>query len=131
MSDEEIGSAAEEAAKLFGALAGWAREHGGDLGHGVADAAQRSAHDLNEHLATGSAECQYCPVCRGIHLVRELHPEVRTHLAVAGASLMQAAGALLATVAPEERTEGTGRRRDDLEHIDLDEPDEDGGPWPE
>ena len=44
---QDIGSVAEEAAKLFGALSGWAREHGSE-----------------EHIATGAPECTYCPVCR-------------------------------------------------------------------
>lgn len=127
---DDIGSVAEEAAKLFGAISGWAKEQGTDLGQGVADAAAGAAHtlhDVNEHVATGSAECTWCPVCRTVHLVRELSPEVRDHLASAGASLMQAAAALMATAVPDQGG-GTGRG-EDLEKIDLDEdwPDE-GGP---
>ncbi len=38
--DEPVGSAAEEAAKLLGAVADWAREHGGShLGDGLGSAA--------------------------------------------------------------------------------------------
>lgn len=124
---DDVGSVSDEAAKLFGALSGWARTHGTDFGHGVADFAAGAAHaaqEANEHIATGSAECTLCPLCRAVHVVRELSPEVKSHLAVAGASLMQAVAALMATAVPDDR-----KRDDGVEHIDLDgDPDED---WPE
>ena len=124
---DPVGSVAEEAAKLFGALSGWAKEHGDDLGQGVsgmASGAAHAIHDVNEHIATDSAECRFCPVCRGIHVLRELSPEVKTHLAVASSSLMQAAAALMATAVPDEGKAGSGRG-EDIETINLD----DG--WPE
>ena len=117
----DVGSLAEEAGKLLGALSGWAREHAGEAGEGLsgfASHAAASAHDLNEHLATGSAECTVCPVCRTVHAVRQLSPEVTAHLTAAVSSLAQAAAAVMA--APE-RTPRTG----DVEHIDL------GDEWPE
>lgn len=95
-----VGSVGEEAAKLFAAFAGAAREQGGQYAGaaaGVAAAAARAAHDLDEHLATGSAECQWCPVCRVVHAVRQTSPEVREHLSVAAGALAQAAAGLLAT----------------------------------
>lgn len=103
--DEEIGSVADEAAKLLGALSGWAR-------------------DVDEHVATGSEECTYCPICRTVHVVRQTSPEVRTHLAVAAASLMQAAAGILATVTSDEA--GPPKPAEGFEHIDLDE-----DAWPE
>ncbi|MFC6286559.1 hypothetical protein ACFP3Q_04500 [Nocardioides sp. GCM10027113] len=124
---EDVGSVAEEAAKLFGALSDWAKDHGSDLGHGLAGAAEhaaRAAHDVDEHLATGSAECTWCPVCRTIHAVRQTSPEVRAHLTVAAASLMQAAAGLLATVVPDEER-AAAARGEHVEHIDLDDE------WPE
>jgi hypothetical protein len=109
---DRIGSAAEEAAKLFGVLSGWAS----DLGH-----------DVEDHLATGAAECTYCPICRTVHAFREAGPEIRAHLASASASLLQAAAGVLAAVAASQapvRDRSTG-----VENIDLGEgPDED---WPE
>lgn len=126
MSDREepqVGSATEEAMKLFGALSDWAKEHREDLHHGVAgfaSSAAAAAADVNEHLATDAAECQWCPVCRTVHLVRELSPEVKSHLVAAGSSLVQAAAALLATTVPQER-----RAPEDVERIDLD------GDWPQ
>lgn len=114
----DIGSLGEEAAKLLGALSGWAREHAvetGDALSGMAGHAAASAHDLNEHLATGSAECTVCPICRSVHAVRQLSPEVKAQLATAMTSLAQAAAAILAP--PDVRAEGSG----DVEHIDLDD----------
>lgn len=101
---DDIGSVAEEAAKLFGALSGWARDHG-----------------LDETLATGAPECTYCPICRAVHAVRECSPEVRQHLVVAAASLIQAASAIMTAVAtPPDRNDDPSTRRDTVEHIDLD-----------
>jgi len=114
----EVGSLGEEAAKLLGALSGWTREHveeAGDGLSGLAAQAAASAHDLDEHLATGSAECTVCPVCRTVHAVRQLSPEVKVHLATAMSSLAQAAAAILAP--PDARAGGSG----DVEHIDLDD----------
>ena len=73
----------------------------------------------NEHLATGAAECTVCPVCRTVHAVRQLSPEVTAHLAAAVTSLAQAAAALMASTAPRPRVRH-GRDRD-VEHIDLDD----------
>lgn len=119
---EVVGSVGEEAAKLLDALSGWAREqqHGlGDSVAGATEAAARAAHGVNEHLATGAPECEVCPVCRTVHLVRSASPEVKAHLATAASSLLQAAAGLLATAAPEPR-----RTVDDVEHIGLDDTDD-------
>lgn len=121
--DDEVGSLAEEAGKLLGALNGWAREQGGGLGEtvgGLSEHASTAAHDLNDHFATGSAECTVCPICRTVHAVRHLSPEVKTHLASAAASLMQAAAGVLATAVPAD---AASKDRGDVEHIDLDEED--------
>jgi hypothetical protein len=100
----DVGSLGEEAAKLFGALAGWAREHAGEAGEG---------------LSTGSAECTVCPVCRTVHAVRQLSPEVKAHLTTAMTSLAQAAATIMATQGPR------ADHRGDVEHIDL------ADEWPE
>lgn len=117
----DVGSLGEEAAKLLGALSGWAREHAGEAGEGLSGLAAQAAaaaHDLDDHLATGSAECTVCPLCRTIHAVRRLSPEVTAHLSSAAASLVQAAAAFMDT-----RTSQAGATVD-VEHIDLD------GEWP-
>jgi hypothetical protein len=116
----------EEAAKLLGALSDWARDQGSDVGEslgGLASHAATSLHDLNNHLATGSAECTYCPVCRTVHAVRQTSPEVRAHLAHAASSLLQAAAGLLATTPPGSPGRAPGVERIDL---DTDDPEVDG-----
>jgi len=121
-SHEPVGSVGEEAAKLLGALSEWARDQGTDYAGSAAGAASTFAHavrDVNEHVATGSEDCRYCPVCQVIHVVRQTSPEVRAHLSVAASSLMQAAAGLLATHA-DGRTSHSP-----VEKIDLD----DGSEW--
>ncbi|UFN45597.1 hypothetical protein [Nocardioides okcheonensis] len=123
----EVGSLGEEAVRLLGALSGWARDHADDAGDGLAGLAAQaaaSARDLDDHLATGAAECTVCPICRTVHAVRQLGPEVTGHLAAAVTSLAHAANALLAT---HDAGRGAARRqpdgRGDVEHVDLDDPD--------
>lgn len=99
----EVGPLAEETAKLLGALSGWTREHAAGAGDGLSELADRAAsavRGVDEHLATGAAECTVCPLCRTVHAVRQLNPEVTTHLASAVSSLAQAAAALMSTPAP-------------------------------
>ncbi|ANH39096.1 hypothetical protein I601_2680 [Nocardioides dokdonensis FR1436] len=134
----DVGSLAEEAAKLFGALSGWAQDQAPDLGadgdlgdlgshlaglaaHAVDAATQVQAHlseALEDNLATDDPECRWCPVCRTVHAARLLSPEVKAHLGSAASSLVQAAASLMATPPP------SGRRRD-VETIDLDDDPED------
>ncbi len=128
---EEIGSLGEETVKLLGSLAGWVKEHGADLGHGLEDAAEHVAdswHEADEHLATGARECSVCPVCRAVQAARSVSPEVKGHLASAATHLLSAATSLLAThqSGPAEGA-GTGpaSRASGVEHIDL------GEDWPE
>ena len=119
---QDVGSLGEEAARLFGALSGWAREHAAETGNGLSDLASQaaaSAHDLDDHLATGAAECTVCPVCRAISAVRQVSPEVTAHLSAAAASLAQAAAALLAT--DPDTSHGT----DDVQRVDVTDD------WPE
>jgi hypothetical protein len=116
---EDIGSVGEEAAKLFAALSGWARDQGADYAGSAAGAASAltdALHSVNDHIATGGAECRYCPVCQVIHAIRTTSPEVKEHLAVAASSLMHAAAGVLATHVPTER-------RSPVEKIDLDDTD--------
>ena len=116
---DPVGSVAEEATKLFGALADWAKANQPDAVGGVTGLGERvarAAAAVDDHLATGAAECTYCPICRTVHAVRRTSPEVRTHLAPAASSLLQAAAAVLATQAPDPSPRSTG-----VEHIDLDE----------
>lgn len=115
-----VGSVAEEAAKLLGALQGWAHDAGRaeDRSHGAGGAFRH----LNEHIATGDRDCTYCPVCQVIGIVRDTSPEVRQHLASAATSLMSAASGLLAAHGSEPARGQRGGSP--LEHIDLSEDEE-------
>ena len=102
-SSDEVGSLAEEAAKLFGAISGFARDHEINLAEGLADPPDRATaapHGADGHPAAGGAECTSCPVCRAITLFRSTSPEVRAHLADAASSLVQAAAGMMATHVP-------------------------------
>jgi hypothetical protein len=111
--DDPVGSVADEAAKLLGALSGWAREQGDGSTPwaGVTDA-------LREHVATGAPECTWCPVCRTVHAVRQTSPEVRAHLTSAASSLLLAVSGMMAT-RPPSSDQGSVQR------IELDDE------WPE
>jgi hypothetical protein len=126
--EPDIGTVGEEAAKLFSALAGAARQHGGEAGDGLsglADHAAAMAHDVNEHLATDAVECRYCPVCRVVHAVRETSPEVKAHLTQAATSLFQAAAGFLETLPQPPEDAASSARGPEVEHIDLDSDDSD------
>ncbi len=122
---EPVGSVGEEAAKLLGALNDWAKEAGAGHVHAATSAAAGMAAGLkgvDEHIATGSAECQYCPICQVITLVRQTSPEVKAHLGTAASSLLQAAAGLLATEVPQDKAPRGVQR------IDLDDG-PDAGDW--
>ena len=93
---EPVGSAAEEAARLFAAVQDWART--------------RFDH---EHLATGSAECQVCPVCQAIAALRQVRPETVEHLLDAAASFVAAVKSTMPAPSPEQRTSSR------VQHIDV------------
>ena len=111
---EQVGSLADEAVRLFGALSDWARD---------------ATEESDEHVHTGSPECTWCPLCRTVHAVRQAAgPEVRGHLAVAASALLQAAAGVLAAAAASDAQRGAG-----VEHIDIEgDPEDDfDGAWPE
>ncbi len=115
---EPIGNVGDEAAKLFAALSGWAKDQGADYAGtaaGAATAASAAFHNVDEHLATGGEDCKYCPLCQVISAVRSTSPEVKAHLAVAASSLMHAAAGVLATQVP------TDAKAAPMEKINLDE----------
>jgi hypothetical protein len=95
------GPLAEEAARLVEAIGEWARGAVGD----VAGSASSSG-----------PECQICPVCQLLALVRRTQPETFSHLADASASMLAA----LRTVV--ERHDHSPSRGGGVERIDLDRP---------
>lgn len=117
--DDPVGSVGDEAAELLGAFQEWARESGSDYAGAAAATAGgafSSVSSLNEHIATGGADCRYCPLCQLISTVRATSPEVKQHLASAATSLLQAAAGALATNVPDQ---GSDRRTSSVEKIDL------------
>lgn len=94
------GSAAEEATRLFEAVQEWAH---------------RAGSGANEHIATGSAECQLCPVCQLIAALRGTRPDVVAHLAAAAGSVL---AAVRAAVDAHEH-DWAARKAPDVERIDI------------
>jgi hypothetical protein len=102
----DVGSAAEEAVKLFAAVEDWAR--------------RKASHVLDEqHISTGSAECQMCPVCQGIGVLRHVRPEAVEHMLDAAASFV---AALKTAVATPPSSDEPARRATPVQHISLSEP---------
>ena len=96
-----MSATAEEASKLFDAVQEWAK---------------RASTGTGEHLATGAPECQLCPVCQLISVLRGSRPELVEHLSAAAMSLF---AAMRVAVDAHER-EWSGRRSTGIEHIDVD-----------
>jgi hypothetical protein len=121
----DIGSLGEEAAKLFAAVADWAREQAGDAAAPTAAGAGTRLGDLlsQEHIATGAPECRWCPVCQAIGLLRSSSPEVKEHLASLVVVARQLLDSVADTVAPDAKPGPASAP--DVEHIDLTEDD----PW--
>jgi hypothetical protein len=101
---DNVGSVTEEAARLFAAFESW-----------VKDAAGGATAAMDAHIATDAAECQLCPVCRLISVLRGTRPEVFEHLVDATASMLAAARA---AVDAHERS-WSSRRHSPVEHIDI------------
>ena len=98
-----LGSAAEEAARLFEAVQDWVRSTSGGAGAGELP------------IATGAPECQICPLCQALALLRSSRPETFAHLSDAAASLL---AALRSAVDAHER-EWAARPAANMERIDI------------
>ena len=99
----QVGSAAQEAARLFAAVEDWARTRGGTT------AADGGAH------APGAPTCGVCPLCTGIALLRDVRPETVEHLLDAAASVV---AAVRSAVVPPPTADGA-RPPGGVEHIDV------------
>lgn len=111
----EVGSVAEETAKLLGALQDWASESGAGQAGAAAKGVAEGLSSLGDHVGHGQ-DCRYCPLCQALRLIRETSPEVRDNLAVAIGALAQAATtALRQGSTPDGGAPGTGPSRIDLD----------------
>lgn len=106
MTTPPLGSAAEEAGRLFAAVEDWARSRAG----GLLDA---------EHLATGSAACSVCPVCQTVDALRQVTPETVDHLLDAAASVVAALRSAVSGPPTGDGPGAPGPGRSGVEHIDV------------
>lgn len=107
MSAAGVGSAAEEATRLFEAVQDWARRSSATAG--------TAGSSIGEHLATGAPECELCPICQLIALVRTSRPELVAHLADAAGSLLAA----VRTAIDAHEREWSARKPTGVERIDI------------
>jgi hypothetical protein len=107
VTTNQPGPLAEEAARLVEAIGEWARG---------------AAGGVSMPAAGGSGpECQICPFCQLLALLRRTQPETFGHLADASASMVAA----LRTVV--ERHDHAAAHKSGVERIDLDDRDPSSG----
>lgn len=104
MSAASPGPLGEEAARLVEAIGDWARGAVGDASPGAP----------NESSPHRGPECQVCPLCQVLALVRRTQPETFGHLADASASMVAALRTFV------ERHDHPSARPTGVERIDLD-----------
>ncbi len=115
----EVGSVADEAAKLFGALGERLREHQTD-----GDAADRT-----DHAQHTPETCRWCPLCQAVGFLRDTSPEVRAQVVSSAGALVLALRHLLDEAGRAPADEAAGRTDDGVEHIDLTDTAEGEEPW--
>jgi len=94
---EPHGTIGDEAAKLLDAVQDWARRNLGE----------------SSHIATGAPECQWCPLCQLIMVLRGDRPEISEKIADATASVVAALRSLLdAATTPGPSTQPRVQRID-------------------
>jgi hypothetical protein len=105
VTDDDVRKVTDEAARLLEALSGLSALHNGwdHQGHPTGEApdgpddgqAPGGYGSFTPYRPNGSAEtsaeCRVCPICRLIAMIRQLRPEVLTHLTAAGEELLAAA----------------------------------------
>lgn len=105
MTADEFGSLADETARFLTVLINVAGK--------PAAGPEGGGHDV----------CQWCPICRSVHIVLGSNPEIRAHLTHAITSFAQAV--VLAMAQPANGA--TSRAHEGVERIDLDADDTGAG----
>ena len=117
-----VGGVGEEAARLLEAVQDWARRTAGSSApdspgraedtDGAARPGSVGHSAWTERIGTDALECQLCPLCRLIAVIRGTRPEVVEHLADATSSLAAAIRDLLAATQHERNGPGAVERID-------------------
>ena len=115
--EPQLGTAAQEAARLFAAVEDWARSRGEAhaAGSGAASAAGPAADPAGGQDGPVPTTCGVCPVCTGIALLRDVRPETVEHLLDAAASVVAAVRSAVVT----PRAPSDGARPGGVQHIDV------------
>jgi hypothetical protein len=118
---DDVGSLAEEAARLAAAFQDWAHERAHERAHGLAE------HDI----ADGSAACRLCPLCRLIAVLRQLEPQTVDQIGAQVQDLVRSLRTLLDVLAnqPAGRHDGTSQRGGGVQKIELSDDGEEDVPW--
>lgn len=131
----EVGTAAQEAVKLAGAVAQWAEQSGlADVLKGIAEqaadsvkAAARSASGATDGASSGAegdagestahvpVTCDSCPICQGVEMVKTMSPEAADGLTDALAAVTSAVRQAVDTFGGS-----AGSSESRVEHIDID-----------
>ena len=122
-TEDPLGSAAEEAARLVDALQGWfgARAEA-TTGEPPRTAPESSSPESSEAPGEHGPACRACPVCRGLAYVQQAHPDVVDHLASAAQHVAAALRAL--STPPESQPNGRPPTRPASRAVRIDvEPD--------
>jgi hypothetical protein len=97
----EFGSVGDEAARLLDAVQEWARHAFGE--------------GASARMSTGAPECEWCPLCQLVAVLRGDRPETTEKIVAAGTAVMTALRSLLDQApAPDDA-------RPRVQHIDLDQ----------
>ena len=129
MTRDQIGSVAEEAAKLFAVLQQAATDPGGTT-H-----AEQPA-EAHEHKL--GPDCLWCPVCQVINKVRNTSPETIEQLSTAAAHVLGSVRSLLEAAADaarqtredaESRSQDTAQEEPVRSRVDRIDVSEDPEPW--
>jgi hypothetical protein len=96
------GTVGEEASRLLDAVHDWARH---TFGEGA-----------SARMATGAPECEWCPLCQFVAVLRGDRPETTEKIVAAGTAVMSALRALL-----DQPTADPDEPRPRVQRIDLDE----------